>query len=61
MNYIQAHQAKGEIVTGLLFVDPEAGDLHQHLNTVPAAFNRMGAAELCPGATALAKLNASLR
>jgi 2-oxoglutarate ferredoxin oxidoreductase subunit beta len=25
MNYIQAHQAQGEIVTGLLYVDPESG------------------------------------
>ena len=61
MNYIQAHQARGEIVTGLLYVDPEAGDLHQHLNTSAIPFNTMGADRLCPGSKALEKLNASLR
>jgi 2-oxoglutarate ferredoxin oxidoreductase subunit beta len=61
MNYIQEHQARGEVVTGLLYVDAEAGDLHEHLNTVPQAFNRLGAAELCPGAERLARINAALR
>src|SRR5271157_5627763 len=32
MGHLQMHQARGEIVTGLLFVDPEAGDLHDHLH-----------------------------
>ncbi|WP_297900103.1 2-oxoacid:ferredoxin oxidoreductase subunit beta, partial [Metallibacterium sp.] len=36
MNYLQAHQAKGEVVTGLLYVDPQARDLHAHLDTVDA-------------------------
>jgi len=61
MNYIQRHDARGEVVTGLLYVDPEAEDLHRHLNTVRAPLNRLGEAELCPGAAALDKLNASLR
>jgi 2-oxoglutarate ferredoxin oxidoreductase subunit beta len=61
MNYIQEHQARGEVVTGLLYVDPEAGDLHGHLNTSTSPFNRLGATELCPGAEVLAMINASLR
>lgn len=61
MNYVQQHQAKGEVVTGLLYVDPEAEDLHRHLNTAPAPFNRMTAAELSPGAAVLAKINAAFR
>ena len=61
LNYIAEHQAKGELVTGLLYVEPEAEDLHAHLNTVDLPFNRLGAKELCPGAAALDKLNASLR
>ncbi|MCK9368105.1 MAG: 2-oxoacid:ferredoxin oxidoreductase subunit beta [Metallibacterium scheffleri] len=61
MNYLQAHQAKGEVVTGLLYVDPEARDLHAHLDTVDAPFNTLGERELCPGAGVLEKINAGLR
>jgi 2-oxoglutarate ferredoxin oxidoreductase subunit beta len=32
-NYLQERHAEGEIVTGLLFVDPEATDLHDRLGT----------------------------
>ena len=61
INHIQVHQARGEIVTGLLFIDPQADDLHASLNTVETPLNRLGAAELCPGAAALERINASLR
>jgi 2-oxoglutarate/2-oxoacid ferredoxin oxidoreductase subunit beta len=61
MNYIQQHQARGEVVTGLLFVDAEAEDLHTHLKTVATPFNRLEAADLSPGAAVLAKINAGLR
>jgi 2-oxoglutarate ferredoxin oxidoreductase subunit beta len=49
------------VVTGLLYVDPEPDDLHAHLNTVDTPFNQLGERELCPGAAALEKFNASLR
>ena len=61
MAYIQEHAAQGELVTGLLFVDPDAQDLHQQLGSVDAPFNSLMAAELCPGAAALEKINAGLR
>jgi 2-oxoglutarate/2-oxoacid ferredoxin oxidoreductase subunit beta len=61
MNYVQAHQARGEVVTGLLYVDPESGDLHHHLRTVETPLNALGSAELCPGDDVLARINASLR
>jgi 2-oxoglutarate/2-oxoacid ferredoxin oxidoreductase subunit beta len=61
MNYLQTHQAQGELVTGLLYVDPEATDLHAALNTSAKPLNTLGADALCPGAPALAKLNTSLR
>ena len=56
-----SHHAKGEVVTGLLYLDPEAGDLHRHLNTVPTALNALSEAELCPGIGALEDINAALR
>ncbi len=61
MNLVQTHQARGEVVTGLLFVDPDASDLHQALNTSAKPLNALGREELCPGAQALAGLNAALR
>jgi 2-oxoglutarate/2-oxoacid ferredoxin oxidoreductase subunit beta len=61
MNYLAEHAARGQIVTGLLYVDPNAEDLHSHLGTVEAPLNSLGERELCPGAAALEKFNASLR
>jgi 2-oxoglutarate ferredoxin oxidoreductase subunit beta len=61
MNFIHEHQARGEVVTGLLYVDRKARDMHQHLNTIAAPFNKLGAKELCPGKATLDKINASLR
>lgn len=61
MNYLQERHALGEIVTGLLYVDPGADELHAHLNTVEQPLNQLGEAELCPGSQALQALNQSLR
>jgi 2-oxoglutarate ferredoxin oxidoreductase subunit beta len=61
MAFMQAHQARGEVVTGLLYVDPLATDLHTALNTCAQPLNTLGPPQLCPGAAALQKINASLR
>ena len=61
MAYMQVHQARGEILTGLLYVDPLATDLHTALNTTARPLNALDAPQLCPGAPALARINASLR
>jgi 2-oxoglutarate ferredoxin oxidoreductase subunit beta len=61
MTFLQKHAAKGQVVTGLLYVDPDAEDLHAHLDTVEAPLNTLEARELCPGSGALDKINASLR
>ena len=61
MNYVQEHHAKGEVVTGLLYVDNEAGDMHEHINTTETAFNKLTSEQLCPGTSVLEKINASLR
>src|SRR5215475_6957623 len=61
MAFLAKHAAKGQIVTGLLYVDPDSEDLHSHLNTVEQPLNRLEADVLCPGSAALDKINASLR
>ena len=61
IGYLQDRHARGEIVTGLLYLDKEAQDLHGALNTVTRPLNRMGEKELCPGAKTLETINASYR
>jgi 2-oxoglutarate ferredoxin oxidoreductase subunit beta len=61
MSYMNAHQARGEVVTGLLYLDPLATDLHVSLNTVDTPLNTLGNEQLCPGSQALEKINAALR
>jgi 2-oxoglutarate ferredoxin oxidoreductase subunit beta len=61
MTFLQHHAAKGQIVTGLLYVEQEPEDLHAHLNTVAVPLNTLSERELCPGSAALDKINASLR
>jgi 2-oxoglutarate/2-oxoacid ferredoxin oxidoreductase subunit beta len=61
MNHLHERHALGEIVTGLLYVDPGADELHAHLNTVERPLNQLGEAELCPGTQALHAINQSLR
>ena len=61
INYLLQRDAAGEIVTGLLYVQPDATDLHAALNTVDTPLNALREAELVPGAAALEKFNASLR
>jgi 2-oxoglutarate ferredoxin oxidoreductase subunit beta len=61
MTFLQHHAAKGQIVTGLLYVEQDSDDLHSHLNTVDAPLNALGEKDLCPGSAALEKINASLR
>lgn len=52
---------KGEILTGLLYIDESSQDLHSLLDTTETSLNKLGKDILCPGSDALAKLNASLR
>lgn len=61
MAYMQRHHEMGEVVTGLLYVDPLATDLHTALNTCDKPLNALDAAQLCPGAKALERLNTTLR
>src|SRR5919109_1260678 len=61
ITHIARAAEKGEVLTGLLYLSPHAEDLHAHLNTYPAAFNKLGEKDLCPGSAMLDKINAALR
>ena len=61
MHHVQVLQARGEVVTGLIYVDPQAQDLHAAMNTVATPLNALRETALCPGGAVLEKINASLR
>ncbi len=61
INAVQNAKLKGEILTGLLFIDEDSTNLHEMINTSDVPLNALSEKSLCPGSAALAKLNASLR
>jgi 2-oxoglutarate ferredoxin oxidoreductase subunit beta len=61
LSYVNEHQAKGEVVTGLLYIDPDATDLHAALNTCDQPLNSLALDKLCPGSDVLSKINMSFR
>lgn len=61
MNAVLNSKLKGEILTGLLYMVPETGDLHEMLQTSDRPLNSLTKKELCPGSEALAKINQDLQ
>ena len=59
--YIREHHARGEVVTGLLYVDESAQTLHEMGNTPPTGLNKIPFADLCPGSSALEALQEDFR
>ena len=58
---LQHAAARGEVATGLLYVEPHAGDLHAALRTSATPLNALREDRLVPGRAALDNINASLR
>jgi len=61
MNAIHNAKQKHEILTGLLYMNPETVELHKLLNTSDKALNTLTKKELCPGAEILKEVNEGLR
>lgn len=59
LDAIQRARAKQEIVTGLLYVQTDYGDLHHILNTTDTPLNKLAAEDLNPGVAALEEINRS--
>ncbi len=59
--YLQERQAKGEVLTGVLFVDESVPDLHEMNNTPEIPLTEVPYEKLCPGAEALEKLQEEYR
>ncbi len=58
---LQSSRNKGEILTGLLFVDTHSKDLHDLIETVPQPLNSLKEQDLCPGSGVLEGINGEFR
>jgi 2-oxoglutarate ferredoxin oxidoreductase subunit beta len=54
-------RAKGEILTGLIYLEPQSKDLHFMLNTDSRPLNTLTEVDLCPGLEALEVINSENR
>jgi 2-oxoglutarate ferredoxin oxidoreductase subunit beta len=61
MNAIQKARIENEILTGLLYMEPECADLHEVINTTDTPLNQLKKQELCPGNLVLDAINAGAR
>lgn len=61
LDYVHDKTIQGEVVTGLLYIDPDASDCHDLLNTVEEPLNALDEQALCPGDEALTEINQSFR
>jgi 2-oxoglutarate ferredoxin oxidoreductase subunit beta len=59
--YLMEQQDKGEIVTGLLFVDETISDLHEMNRTSDVPLSRLPYEKLCPGQSELDRLQEEFR
>ena len=59
--YMRDRASRGEIATGLLYVNEDAPDVHELNHTPATGLNKIPLATLCPGSAALAALQAEFR
>jgi 2-oxoglutarate ferredoxin oxidoreductase subunit beta len=60
-SYLEERQSKGEVVTGLLYLDESVSDVHELNNTTGVPLSRVPYEALCPGAAALDTLQEGFR
>ncbi len=61
VNRLHAAKSKGNVLTGLYYIDVESEDLHVKINTVDKPLNKLTQEELCPGQSQLDVINDSFR
>ena len=60
-SYLMDARKRGEVVTGLLYIDPKGADMHERNGTAQKPLGRMDHAELCPGSATLKELQKAYR
>jgi 2-oxoglutarate ferredoxin oxidoreductase subunit beta len=58
---LQKAKQSGELLTGLLYLNPDHKNLHELLNTSDKPLNKLTEKELCPGSAILREINESFR
>jgi 2-oxoglutarate/2-oxoacid ferredoxin oxidoreductase subunit beta len=58
---VDRHRAKGEVATGLFFVDTKSRDMHDISGTTDVPLSQVPFEKLCPGSAALDELQKSFR
>jgi 2-oxoglutarate ferredoxin oxidoreductase subunit beta len=61
LDYIRTHHRKGEVVTGLLYIDESEPDMHGINKTTATPLGCVDFEDLCPGAEALDTLQGRFR
>ena len=61
MTYVQKMQEQGRVATGLLYVDPDAMECHDIMETTARPLNELTEEALYPGSEVLAGINQSYR
>ncbi len=61
INAVQIARSKGEVLTGLLYMEAASPDLHDYLKTCDAPLNSLTEKELCPGSAMLDEICNGLR
>jgi 2-oxoglutarate ferredoxin oxidoreductase subunit beta len=59
--YLQQHQARGQVPTGLLYVDEKSPEMHEMNATTDVPLSQLPFEKLCPGSAALDKLQEEFR
>ncbi|HLK14753.1 MAG TPA: 2-oxoacid:ferredoxin oxidoreductase subunit beta [Fimbriimonadaceae bacterium] len=60
-SHIREHQARGEVVTGLLYVDPDSRDMIEQCEALDEPLYNLAFEGLCPGSAELEKLQLRFR
>jgi len=61
VNNLETEKAKGRLLTGLLYVNPDIMETHDIINSTHRPLNTLTEQDLCPGNAALQKINEGLR
>ena len=61
LTYVQKMHEEGQVATGLLYVDPDAVECHDILETTATPLNALSEDALCPGSEALTAINQGYR
>ena len=61
MHYLERHRSRGEVVTGLMYLDESIPDMHEVFETDTRPMAELEFEQLNPGSEALAELQARLK